>query len=574
MFNFSFFNSKKRTIKPVVLVIMDGWGLAPVSKGNAIKLAMTPNFNYYISNFPHSELIASGESVGLPANEVGNTEVGHLTIGAGRVILQDLKRINMSIEKGDFYFNKAFIEAINHARTNSTKLHIMGLIGSGNVHSSLDHLFALVDLCKKEEFENVYFHLFTDGRDSPPNEGIEIVKKIEEQIKIKKIGYIASVSGRYFAMDRDRRWDRTEKVYKALVMNRGQIAENIEDAINSSYSAGKSDEFIEPTLIKTNGQTVKVESGDSVILFNFRIDRPKQLTMAFTLKDFENLKSFDFGYDTEANKEIGSVTMSQTFNREVVPQNIFFVSMTQYHKDLPVSAVAFEPEAVDQSLPQIISEAGLKQAHMAESEKERFVRYYLNGMREESFDNEDDIIVPSPKVATYDKKPEMSLPKLIEQFKQAMNKDQYHFFVLNFANPDMVAHTGNLSATVKAVETVDRYLKILVDQVMNVGGTVFITADHGNAEELLTYPADTFFFTSSAGTVNTDHSNNPVPLIIINKSLEGDSRLLMKGSLADVATTILNYMKLAVPVNMTGQNLISELDPTKAVRETVSKDNF
>ena len=534
---------------------MDGWGLAPESAGNAIKIAKTPYFDSLILSYPHTELIASGESVGLPANEVGNTEVGHLTIGAGRVIYQDLKRISVAIEKGSFFDNKALLGAASHVKLNKSKLHLLGLIGSGNVHSSLDHLFALIQLCKKEEVTSLYLHLFTDGRDSPPNEGIEIIKKIESYLASVRVGKIASVMGRYYAMDRDRRWDRTEKAYKALVLGQGLTARSAEDAINASYTLGKSDEFVEPTLITDTGSAVTINDNDAVIFYNFRIDRPKQLSMALVLKDFENLKSFDFGYDPELSKEVGKVAISNTFNRGKILQNLFFVSMTEYHKGLPVSGVAFMPEEVNSGFAEIISRSGLLQAHLAESEKERFIKYYFNGMKEEPFQNEEDFIVASPKVPTYDLKPEMSLPSLVKTFSRVLNSDKYNFIVLNFANPDMVAHTGNLKATIKAVEVVDKYLNILVSEVLNADGTVFVTADHGNAEELVTYPTDTFFFTTSRGTVNTDHSNNPVPLLVINNSLYKKPIILPKGSLADVATTILSYMNLKIPGEMSGKNL-------------------
>ncbi len=572
MFGLNLFRKRPRKTRPVVLLIMDGWGLAPPSKGNAISLAKTPNFDYLLLHYPHTELIASGESVGLPANEVGNTEVGHLTIGAGRAILQDLKRINQSIEKGTFFENQAFLSAASHAKLNRSKLHIMGLIGSGNVHSSLEHLLALVKFCKKEEMENVFLHLFTDGRDSPPKEAQYIAEKIEDTLKATKVGQIASVMGRYYAMDRDRRWERTQKAYRALVLGEGRIANSVQEAILSSYSEGKTDEFIEPTLIKTKDSIVTIDDNDAVIFFNFRIDRPRQLTMAFTIPDFESLKTFDFGYDVELSKEVGNVSISSTFERQKVLKNLFFVSMTQYHKNIPVSAVAFMPEEVSKPLAQVICEYGKSQAHMSESEKERFVRYYFNGMREDPFAQEDDIIVSSPKVPTYDLKPEMSLPKLLAEFKKALRKDVYDFFVLNFANPDMVAHTGSLPATIKAIEYVDRGLGELVNEVLKVNGAIFITADHGNAEEMLTYPTHTFFFTTSSGSTNTDHSNNPVPFIAVDAKLYNNSKLLPKGSLADVAPTILKYLGMRPPDEMSGQDLLAGIYSEESlVKEGESK---
>jgi len=560
MFNLPFFFSAKRgrgAIKPVVLVIMDGFGIAPPSEGNAIARAKTPNYNSFLENFPHTELIASGESVGLPANEVGNTEVGHLTIGAGRVIYQDLKRVNLAIENGTFFDNKAFLGAALHVKKFNSKLHILGLVSSGNVHSSLEHLYALLQFCKKEEIPNVFLHIFTDGRDAPPNEGLEMAFKLEEHLKNIKIGQIASVSGRYFAMDRDRRWDRTQKAYQAIVQGLGIQALGAQEAIRQAYGSKHSDEFIEPTVImKDSAPVATIDDNDAAIFFNFRIDRPKQLTLAFVIENFETLKSFDFGYDPVTNKKEGKVIFNSTFDRVKKPKNLFFATMTEYQKDLPVSAVAFGPEVVAAALGVVLSEAGLKQMHMAESEKERFVTYYFDGLREQPQAGEDTHIVESPKVATYDKKPEMSLPKLTGEFKKQLHKGIYHFFVINFANPDMVAHTGNIAATVSAIDAVDRYLEELVEEVLRYEGTVFVTADHGNAEELLKFPAATFFYTTSAGSVNTEHSNNPVPFIVINKVFASNPRALPKGGLNDVAPTILAFMGIQVPKAMTGQNLL------------------
>jgi 2,3-bisphosphoglycerate-independent phosphoglycerate mutase len=552
-----FINIKKNRIKPTVLVIIDGFGSAPPSEGNAISVAKTPNYDKFITEYPVSELIASGESVGLPANEEGNTEVGHLTLGAGRVILQDLKRISVSIEKGLFFNNQALLQATSHIKSNSSNLHIMGLIGTGHVHSSIDHLYGLLDFCKREEIKNVYLHLFTDGRDSPPKEGRQIIEEVENHLKAIKLGRIVSVTGRYYAMDRDRRWERTERAYKAIALGQGVSAESAIAAVEGAYLKGQTDEFIEPTVIgSTSGKAVTVNDNDAVIFFNFRIDRPKQLTMAFVLSDFENLKSYDFGYEPDVVKEEGEVKFGTTFTRSKVARNVFFVTMTEYQKGLPVSKVAFGPEVVEKPLSQVLAESGFRQLHIAESEKERFVKYYFNGLREEPVEGEDDLIVPSPKVATYDRKPEMSLPKLVKMLKKQLEKDIYNFVVVNFANPDMVAHTGNLKATVKAIEHVDKHLKSLVDKVLASDGTVLITADHGNAEELLTFPTSGYFFTTSKGTLNTDHSNNPVPLLIINNSLRNSSIKPPKGALSDIAPTILGLFGIQKPAQMTGNNLL------------------
>ena len=366
MFNLPFFGKKSFKLKPVVLVIMDGFGIAPPSEGNAVTLAKKPNYDYYWNNYPHTELIASGESVGLPANEVGNTEVGHLTLGAGRVILQDLKRINLAIEKGTFFDNKALLDAANHAKTNKSNLHILGLISSGNVHSSLDHLYALLQFCKKEEMSNIYLHIFTDGRDAQPKEGIEIIEKLSVFLEKLKVGTIASVLGRYYAMDRDRRWSRTEKAYKAIVLGQGVYANSAVEAVKSAYAKGQTDEFIEPTIILGGRNKINtVNDNDAVIFFNYRIDRPRQLTMAFVLPHFENLRSFDFGYDPETSKVEGEVKIASTFQRVKVPKNLFFVTMTEYQKNLPVSAVAFGPEQITDPLAKVISEISLTQLSIA-----------------------------------------------------------------------------------------------------------------------------------------------------------------------------------------------------------------
>lgn len=569
MWSFLFPNSKKKdSIKPLVLLVLDGFGIAPPSKGNAIYLAKTPNIDWYKKVYPGTELIASGESVGLPANEVGNTEVGHLTMGSGRVIFQDLKRINVAIETGSFYDNKAFLQAAGFVKTHNSKLHIMGLVGSGNVHSSVEHIFALLQFCKKESIQNLFLHLFTDGRDSPPNEGVEIIRNIERRIDLVKIGKIATVSGRYYAMDRDRRWNRTEKAYKAIVSGEGIFATSAEEAIEKSYKEGKTDEFIEPTVIVQGSNSTPiatVDDNDSVVFANFRIDRAKQMTMAFVLPDFEKLKSFDFGYNSETSRVEGEIQFDATFSR-VKPPKVFFVTMTEYDENLPVSAIAFGPEAVSTPLAKVLSEVGFKQLHLAESEKERFVTYYFDGMRETLVEGEDKLIVPSPKVATYDLKPEMSLPKLVAQFKRELSKNYYKFFCLNFANPDMVAHSGNLKATIAAIEIVDKYVKELVEAVLAVDGTVFITADHGNAEELITFPASSFFYTSDAGTVNTDHSNNPVPFLAITNRFQNQPKVLAKGGLSDVAPTILAYLGLQIPKEMTGKNLFGDNKSPETVK--------
>lgn len=546
-------------IKPTVLLVLDGWGIAPHSAGNAITLAKTPNLSSLFTRYPHGQLIASGESVGLPANEVGNTEVGHLTLGAGRTVYQDLKRINVEIEDGSFFENRAFLGAVSHIRRTQGKLHIMGLVGTGNVHSSIEHFYALLKFCQKNELKNTRLHLFTDGRDTAPQEAEVEIAKIEEYLKENKTAQIASISGRYYAMDRDRRWERTEKAYKAIVLGKGVTAASGVAAVKNAYAKSLTDEFIEPTVILTQEGAVvgSVESGDAIIFFNFRVDRVRQLTMAFVLAEFEKLTSFEFGYAPGTEIEEGKATFARTFVREKWPQNIFFVTMTEYHKKLPVSAIAYGPIVVADSFSDVIARVNLRQLHMAESEKERFVTYYFDGMRETRVPGEDVVIVPSPKVSTYDKKPEMSVFKLVQEFKKALAKDIYNLFVINFANPDMVAHTGNLKATIEAIETTDKAVGEVFEMINTVGGNLIITADHGNAEELISFPSTSFFFTSAEGEVNTDHSNNPVPILLVSERLKSGLLNLPQGELSDVAPTVISLMGLSVPASMKGKNLLA-----------------
>ncbi|OGM28141.1 phosphoglycerate mutase (2,3-diphosphoglycerate-independent) [Candidatus Woesebacteria bacterium RIFCSPHIGHO2_01_FULL_41_10] len=555
----------QNSLHPHVLVIYDGWGLAPPSEGNAISRARTPNMDYYFTQYAHGELIASGESVGLPANEVGNSEVGHLTIGVGRVIYQSLKRINNAIEDNSFYGNTAFLSAIAHARKYNSKLHLMGLVSSGHVHSSVSHLYSLLKLCKIQGFPRVYLHLFTDGRDAPPKEGASIIMEIQKHCSELMVGEIASVTGRYYAMDRDARWSRTQRVYDALTMGKGVLAANPVDAVKNAYAQQQTDEFVEPTVIVREDHQFHgaIQNNDAVIFFNFRVDRPRQLTMAFTTPDFETMKTIDFGFDmyrdeTKRTDNQSHIVAGTTFQRQKWPQNLYFVTMTEYQKKIPVNAIAFPPfEMIRDSLPEIVSKYGQKQYHIAESEKERMMTYYIDGMRSDRFTGEEIKIVASPRVATYDKRPEMSAEAIVKEFVSALRKNLYQFFVINFANPDMVAHTGSIPASIKAIETVDKQAAIIVEETLAVGGTVYITADHGNAEELITYPTTSFFYTTSKGTVNTDHSNNPVPFIVISESLRNKNITLPQGTLSDVAPTVLGMMKLEKPPLMTGRDLLS-----------------
>jgi 2,3-bisphosphoglycerate-independent phosphoglycerate mutase len=550
---------------PVVLLILDGYGIAPPSPGNAISQAKTPNMTHLMSTFPHGELVASGESVGLPANEVGNTEVGHLNLGAGRVVLQDLKRINKAILDGDFFLNKALRDAASHVGANNSKLHIIGLVSSGEVHSSINHLYAVLDFCKKSGIKNVYLHLLTDGRDAPPNEGVEIIRKVEEHLKTIGVGTIATIMGRYYGMDRDRRWDRIKLAYEALVVGKGKIARSAVEALTNSYTSGKTDEFVEPTVIvnQSNVPVATIGDNDSAIFFNFRIDRPRELTMALTVPDFTKANiSWEFDpYATKYGKThttatVGEVQRNEPFVRGRIPANLFFVTMTQYQKNIPVNGIMFPPEIIKSGLAETLAKQNIPQMHMSESEKERFVTYYFDGQNEGKFPLEDTLIVPSPKVATYDKKPQMSVNELAYEVKRVLALDKYKFLVINFANVDMVAHTGIIPPTIRAVEYVDQALGEVFNAVLSVGGTLIVTADHGNGEELLTYPAGSYFFTTSQGVVNTDHSNFPVPIVFANKSLEGKVKVITGGVLGDVAPTILAILGIQKPLAMTGRNLL------------------
>jgi len=549
-----FRRTPSQPVSPVVLISLDGWGLAPPSAGNAVSLAKTPNMDSLYANYPHGELIASGESVGLPATEVGNSEVGHLTMGVGRVIYQSLKRINIAIEDGSFYENQAFKKAAEHVSQNNSAIHLIGLVGSGNVHSSLEHLYALLQFCKKGNLRRVYLHLFCDGRDAPPSEGAEIIEQIGSKLKFMKVGKIATISGRYFAMDRDARWERIRLAYDAMTQGVGKSATDPVSAVRQSYSEGKSDEFIEPTVILDNGTSHTVNDNDAVVFFNFRVDRARELTMAYVMPNFEKTKVEEFGFQVGENAE------NSTFERTKKVSNLFFVTMVEYHKSFQVSSVAFPPQYnFADSLPEVLSKNSILSLHLAESEKERMVTYYFRGMNSKPFASEHIAIVSSPKVTTYDKKPEMSAYGIFDELKKGLKKNIYKFVVVNFANPDMVAHSGNIKATVKAIEIVDGILGKLVDFVMERGGTLVITADHGNAEELLSFPNKTFYYTTEEGEGNTDHSSNPVPVIIVAKYLKGRQSVQLEGTLADIAPTICAIMKLPVPPAMTGRNLLSQM---------------
>lgn len=522
--------------KPVVLLILDGWGAAPPSRSNAITMAKTPAMTSLIKTYPAMTLQASGEAVGLSWGEIGNSEVGHLNLGSGKLVYQNLPRINKSISDGSFFENEKFLEAINHAKKNKSDLHLMGLISTGGVHSHLDHLFALLELCAREKFKNVYIHGFLDGRDMPYNSGIDFVEKIKAKCEELEVGEIATLSGRFYAMDRDNHWERVVIAYDAMV--KGKAKEKFSDpaeAVRSSYDGKVYDEEFLPTVIAGSGSSplATVKDKDSVIFFNFRSDRGRELTKAFVLPGFDK------------------------FEREYF-EDLFFVTMTEYEKDLPVE-VAFPPETIDEPLAKVISDAGQKQLHIAETEKYAHVTFFFNGGTEKEFPGEERILVPSPRVASYADKPEMSAKEVAKKVTEAVLADKYDFIVVNFANGDMVGHTGNLKATIKAVETVDACVGKIAEAVLAKDGVALITADHGNAEELVNM---------QSGEIDKEHSTYPVPLVIVSREWEGKnagfqevpngdlSLVQPAGLLSDVAPTIIKIMGLKQPKEMTGKALI------------------
>ncbi len=537
--------------KPVILLIFDGWGIAPPGPGNAITQSHLAHFPGLYISYPHTQLAASGEAVGLPKGEDGNTETGHLNIGAGRIVYQDLPRINMAIADGSFFHNPALLGAFAHAASHNSAVHFMGLIGSGGVHSNIEHLYALLQCAKQQQFDRVFIHLFTDGRDSPPSSALTYLASLTSELDNVGIGTIASVTGRYYAMDRDHRWDRTEKAYRMLTEGIGATAVSAEVAIQQSYTAGKTDEFIEPTIIVKDGKPLAlIQDTDAVVFFNFRIDRPRQLTKAFVLSDFEagtTRDSFDPYAIKYYKKHIIQTEVIPTFKRTKIVHNLLFVTMTEYEKELPV-VVVYPPQHVTMPFGQVIADAGKRQLRLSETEKERFVTYYFNGQREDPFYGEDRVIVPSPKVATYDLKPEMAAIELTDALISRIEARMYDFILVNFANADMVGHTGVIAATIKACETIDACLGRIVDVVLAHDGAIVITADHGNAEEMLD-PA--------TNGSDTEHSTYPVPFVVVAKEYQGMARQLQKGVLADVTPTILDLMGIAKPSNMTGRNLLS-----------------
>ncbi|MFA6098596.1 MAG: 2,3-bisphosphoglycerate-independent phosphoglycerate mutase [Patescibacteria group bacterium] len=521
--------------KPTVLIILDGLGISPSGASNPISQAKKPNLDWLVDNFPTMSLQASSEAVGLPWGEMGNSEVGHLNLGAGRIIYQNLPRISKAITEGVFFTNEAFLKAVAHVRKNKSTMHLLGMIGPGGVHSSTDHLFALMELCKNEKISKVMLHLILDGRDAPRDSGAEFIKKVQRKIKELKIGEIATLCGRYYAMDRDNRWEREEKAYRAIAEGVAEkYGQDPLKIVNESYEKEVYDEEFIPTVIGEAGKpTTVIEDNDAIIFFNFRPDRARQLTKAFVLPGFDK------------------------FKRKYL-KNLFFVTMTQYDADLPVE-VAFPPEKIEYPMCRVISEAGLKQLHISETEKYAHVTYFFNGGQEKPYKGQENVIIPSPAVASYDLKPEMSSSKLTEKLLKEIKSNKFDFIVVNFPNPDMVGHSGRIKPTIKAIEAVDEAVGKVVKAVLQHDGLVFLTADHGNAEELTNL---------QTGEMDKEHSVNPVPFIAVANKWKGQtlykdmivdhdlSMLQPTGILSDVAVTILAYMGLEPSEEMTGHNLL------------------
>ena len=505
--------------KLTMLMILDGFGENKEEKANAVKLANTPNIDKLMKTCPTTDIHTSGLDVGLPEGQMGNSEVGHTNIGAGRIVYQELTRITKSIEDGDFFTNEEFIAAIENCKKYNSKLHIMGLLSNGGVHSHIRHLFGLLELAKRRDFEDVYVHCFMDGRDTAPSSGESFISELEEKMKEKGVGKIATITGRFYAMDRDKRWQRVEKAYNALVRGEGEKATSAIGAIESSYQKEIFDEFIEPTVI-VNGETPVATIGkhDSVIFFNYRPDRAREITRTLVDKEFNEF---------EVEKDL----------------DLYYVCMTSYDETMPNVHIAFKKEELKNTFGEYISKHGLTQLRIAETEKYAHVTFFFNGGEEKQYPGEDRILVPSPKVETYDLKPEMSAYEVTDKVVEAINSKKYDCIILNYANPDMVGHTGVLEAAIKAIETIDECVGRVVEAVNNQDGVLLITADHGNAEQMIDY---------KTGEPHTAHTTNPVPLILVGM----ENAKLREGRLADLAPTMLDIMNLEKPTEMTGESLI------------------
>ncbi|WP_088227128.1 2,3-bisphosphoglycerate-independent phosphoglycerate mutase [Desulfosporosinus sp. FKB] len=510
------------TDKPLLLMILDGWGYRVTREGNAIAQANLPNFRRLERDYPHTLLQASGEAVGLPEGQMGNSEVGHLNLGAGRVVYQELTRIFKAVKDKTLFENPVLLEAMKSARLHDHPFHMMGLLSNGGVHSHIEHLFALLEMAKKEDLKKVFIHVILDGRDVLPQSAKEYITQLEEKIKELGIGQIASVSGRYYLMDRDKRWERLEKGYQALVYGQGKFAPSALAAVENSYDMRVTDEFVLPTVILgDDGKPVGlIQEGDSVLFYNFRSDRAREITRAFVDEEFAG------------------------FERPNRP-HVNYVCMTQYDDTIP-APVAFPQQDLKNTLGEVLSTQGHKQLRIAETEKYAHVTFFFNGGIEEADPGEERILIPSPKVATYNLQPEMSAPEVTKTLLGELRKKAYDVIILNFANPDMVGHTGVFEATIKAVETVDQCLGQIEAELHSMGGTLLVTADHGNAEEKID---------PETNLPLTAHSTNLVPLILVSEQFKS-AALREGGALCDVAPTILEILQIPQPKEMTGKSLL------------------
>lgn len=505
--------------KPVMLLILDGFGLNPRAEGNAVQAAHKPNFDYYWNNYPRTTLNASGLAVGLPEGQMGNSEVGHMNMGAGRVVYQELTRISELIKTQEFFRNEALNMAFDHALKEDKALHLLGLVSDGGVHSHIDHIKALIKMAKDKGLTKLYLHAFMDGRDTSPTAGASYLKELKELMDMEGTGEIASVSGRYYAMDRDNRWERIERAYDAMVYGTINQTEDPIAYLEASYQKSITDEFIEPVAVVRNGEPIgNIEKGDSIVFFNFRPDRAREITRALNDPEFS------------------------AFSRAGL--NLTYVTLTQYDHTLENVHVAYLPQEFTRMMGELVSEAGKKQLRIAETEKYAHVTFFFNGGVEEPMPGEDRILVPSPKVATYDLQPEMSASGVTQAVLKAMDEKDYDMIVLNYANCDMVGHTGVFEAAKAAVEYLDSAMKAVIDKVLLKGGSVFLTADHGNAEQLIDY---------ESGATFTAHTTNPVPLIYITNNPAHELR--DDGILSDIAPTMLEEMNMVVPAEMTSKSL-------------------
>ena len=509
--------------KTTVLMILDGFGINERKEGNAIAAAKTPNIDYLKEKYPFVKGYASGMAVGLPEGQMGNSEVGHLNMGAGRIVYQELTRISKAIDDGDFFENAVLCSAMDHCVEHGKKLHIIGLLSDGGVHSHKKHLYALLELAKRKGVEKVFVHCFLDGRDVSPTSGIEYIHSLQEKMSAVGVGKIASVMGRYYAMDRDKRWDRVEKAYDAMVLGKGETAKDCGDYVAASYEKKITDEFIVPcVMIDEGGKNVSsIDDGDSVIFFNFRPDRAREITRAICDPEFDG------------------------FSRKKVVKDVSFVCFTQYDATIPNTSIAFEPQTLNNTLGEYISSLGLKQLRIAETEKYAHVTFFFNGGVETPEKGEDRILIPSPKVATYDLQPEMSAYQVTDCLVEKILAREYDLIIINYANSDMVGHTGVMEAAVKAVEAVDTCVGRVYDAVIQSNAQMFLCADHGNSDQMTDY---------KTGAPFTAHTTNPVPFILINYS--DGVELREGGKLADIAPTLLQMMNLPKPKDMTGESLL------------------